>query len=482
MRNKILDYNPPPTLPSFAWAPKIFRQYDIRGKYPEEINQEVAYLLGLALVNFARKQRKVKKIDILIGRDNRKSSPVLFRVLSKGILDAGGNVISLGLCTSPIFYFASGYYKFDDGGIMITASHLPKDYNGFKLVRELPLPIDIESGLKEIKEMIKKGIFKISEKKGKLIEKKISKEYLKFILKDFDFSKMKPLKIVIDTGNAPTGIIIPEIFKKTNFKIFHLFPKLNSNFPSRSLDCTKAKNLKKLKREVLKRKADLGVAFDGDGDRITFLDEKGQFIWPTIITAFLAHLLLKESPGEKILYTPNQSRIIPEAIRKNGGIPVISKVGHSNIKRKMRRENILFGGEASAHYYCRTQYFSETPFFVLFKILKELSKTKKPLSELIKPFQKYFYSGEINFEVKNKKKALKTLEEKFGKGKVLKIDGIRIDFPDWWFNARPSHTEPVLRLVVEATTKKLMEKKKKELSSLITRGAAKGGDERMFID
>ena len=467
MRNKILDYNPPATLPSFAWAPNIFRQYDIRGKYPEEINKEIAYLLGWALVNFARRQRKVEKIDILVGMDNRKSSPVLFKTLSKGILDAGGNVISLGLCTSPLFYFASGYYKVDDGGVMITASHLPKDYNGFKLVRELPLPIDIKSGLKEIKKMVQKEILKIPEKKGKLIEKRVLKEYLKFIHKDPELLKMKPLKVIIDTGNTVTGIMAPEIFKNLNCKIFYLFKKLDSNFPNRPLDCTKAENLKKLKREVLKRKADLGVAFDGDGDRITFLDEKGQFIWPTIITAFLASVLLKENPGEKILYTPNQSRIIPEVIKENRGIPIISKVGHSNIKRQMRKENILFGGEASAHYYHRSPYFCEAPFFVLFKILKELSKTGKSLSELASPFKKYFHSGEINFKVKNKKKVLETLEDKFKGGKVTRIDGLRIDFPDWWFNARPSHTEPVLRLVVEAKTKKLMLQKQKELSSLI---------------
>ncbi|PIP24380.1 MAG: phosphomannomutase/phosphoglucomutase [Candidatus Nealsonbacteria bacterium CG23_combo_of_CG06-09_8_20_14_all_37_18] len=446
---------------------KIFKQYDIRGKYPGEINQEIAYLLGWALVNFAREQRKVKKIDILIGRDNRKSSLTLFKVLSKGILDAGGNVISLGLCTSPIFYFASGYYKTDDGGVMITASHLPKDYNGFKLVRELPLSVDIKSGFKEIKKIIQKRIFKIPEKKGKLVKKEVLKQYLKFVRKDPELSEMKPLKIVIDTGNAVTGIIIPQIFKKLNCKILYLFKKLDSDFPNRSLDCTRAENLKNLRREVLKRKADLGVAFDGDGDRITFLDEKGRFVSPSITAALISSILLKNNPEEKILYTVNQSRIIPEVVRENGGFPIISKVGHSNIKRKMRKENILFGGEASAHYYHRSPYFCEAPFFVLFKILKELSKVEKPFSQVLRPFKKYFYSGEINFKVKDTKKALKVLENRFKRGKILKVDGIRIDFSDWWFNARPSHTEPLLRLVIEAETKKLMEEKKKELIELI---------------
>ncbi len=207
MKNKILE--------------TIFKQYDIRGKYPSEINQEIAYLLGWALVNFARRQRKVKKIDILIVKNNRRSSLTLFKTLSKGILDAGGNVISLGLCTSPIFYFASGFYKTDDGGVMITASHLSKDYNGFKLVRELPLSIDI----KEIEKIIQKKIFKIPEKKGKLVKKEFLSQYLKFLRKDPELSKIKPLKIVIDTGNAVTGMIIPQIFKKLNCKILYLFKK-----------------------------------------------------------------------------------------------------------------------------------------------------------------------------------------------------------------------------------------------------------------
>jgi phosphomannomutase len=445
----------------------IFKQYDIRGKYPEEINKEIAYLLGWALVNFAKKQKRIKKLDILVGRDNRKSSPTLFKSLADGILNAGGNVISIGICTSPMFYFASGRYKGDDGGVMITASHLSKEYNGFKLVRELPIPIDLRSGLKEIKKIMQERAFSVRAKMGRLVEKNIVSEYVRAVIADLNLKEISPFKVVIDTGNAPAGIVIPEIFKKTRIKVFHLFPKLNGDFPNRSLDCTKEKNLKKLREETLKRKADLGVAFDGDGDRIVFLDEKGRFIPPAIITAFVSLLLLRTNPDEKILYTVNQSRIIPETIKKAGGKAIIWKVGHSNIKRKMQKDNILFGGEASAHFYYRGQYFAESPFLVLFTILQELTRTKKSFSELIKPFQKYFSSGELNFKVKNKKKILANLESKFKKGKISKIDGLRVDFPNWWFNVRSSHTEPLLRLVVEAETGKLMNEKKKEIASSI---------------
>ncbi len=447
--------------------PNIFKAYDVRGLYPDEINKEIAYKIGQAFVRFVKKRRTVKKIDIVIGRDNRLSSPVLFKGLSRGIVDSGANIVSLGICSTPMFYFASKHYKFDDGGVMITASHLPKDYNGFKLVREVPIPVDFQTGLKKIKKMIIRNDFKVSKRKGKITRENVLKEYVKFNLKDLNLKKIVPLKIVVDTGNTPTGIVIPEIFKKTKCRVSHLFPELDGNFPNRPLDCMKEKNLEKLQKEVLKRKADLGVAFDGDGDRIVFFDERGKFIPPNIITAYLASILAKENLGEKFLYTVRGSRIIPEAVKESGGVPIIWKVGHSNIKRKMRKDNILFGGEASGHYYLREHYFSEAPFFVLFKILEELSKTKKTISELIKPYKKYFHSGEINFKVKDKKKVLKTLESKFKGGKVLKIDGLRIDFSDWWFNVRPSHTESLLRLVVEAKTKKLLRDKTHFLSNLL---------------
>ncbi|MFH1036985.1 MAG: phosphomannomutase/phosphoglucomutase [Patescibacteria group bacterium] len=441
---------------------KIFRQYDIRGEYPNEINSNIAYLLGWSLANFF--QKKTEKTDILVGHDNRRSSLPLFEALTDGVLDSGSNAFSLGLCTSPMFYFASGHYGFDEGGVMITASHLPKQYNGFKLVRDFPDSVDIGSGLVEIKSMMGKRIFQ--RERGKMTEKSILKDYVESILRDTSLENIS-LKIVIDTANSATGIVIPEIFKNTGMKIYQLFPELDDDFPGRPLNCTDADNLKELKKWVLERKADFGVAFDGDGDRVVFLDEKGNFISPAVITAFLASILLKENPGEKILYTVNQSRVIPEVIEKEGGRAVICQVGHSNIKKKMREENILFGGEASAHYYSRSQYFAESPFFVLFKIIKQVSKSKKPISELVKPFQKYFNSGEINFDISDPKNILIKLEEKFKEGKILEIDGLRVDFKDWWFNIRPSHTEDVLRMVVEAKSQELMEEKKKELSALI---------------
>ena len=441
--------------------PQIFRAYDIRGIYPKELDERAAYLIGRAFVKFFKKPR----LKIVVGRDNRLSSPSLFKALTKGIIDQGADVIDIGLSTTPMHYFTVAHFKFD-GGVMITASHNPPQYNGFKFVREKAIPISEKTGLKEIKKLTTRP-GNVITRPGRVVKKEVLKEYIAFNLKDFNLKKIKLLKIVIDTANAVPGILVPKIFKKTNCKIYYLFAKLDGSFPNHLPSPHEEKNLKSLKKEVLRKKADLGIAFDGDGDRVIFVDEKGKMIPGDLITALLASLILKENPGEKVLCDVRSSNIVRDVVKEMGGIPVIGRIGHSFIKERMRRENIIFQGELNGHYYLRTHYFCEAPFFVIFKILEEISRNRKSISELVKPFQKYSHSGEINFKVKNKKKVFKTLEDKFRGGEILKIDGLRIDFPNWWFNVRPSHTEPLLRLVVEARTKKLMEQKIKEIKSII---------------
>jgi len=441
--------------------PQIFRAYDIRGIYPKELDERAAYLIGRAFVKFFKKPR----LKIVVGRDNRLSSPSLFKALTKGIIDQGADVIDIGLSTTPMHYFTVAHFKFD-GGVMITASHNPPQYNGFKFVREKAIPISEKTGLKEIKKLTTRP-GNVITRPGRVVKKEVLKEYIAFNLKDFNLKKIKLLKIVIDTANAVPGILVPKIFKKTNCKIYYLFAKLDGSFPNHLPSPHEEKNLKSLKKEVLRKKADLGIAFDGDGDRVIFVDEKGKMILGDLITALLASLILKENPGEKVLCDVRSSNIVRDVVKEMGGIPVIGRIGHSFIKERMRRENIIFQGELNGHYYLRTHYFCEAPFFVIFKILEEISRNRKSISELVKPFQKYSHSGEINFKVKNKKKVFKTLEDKFRGGEILKIDGLRIDFPNWWFNVRPSHTEPLLRLVVEARTKKLMEQKIKEIKSII---------------
>lgn len=445
-------------------SPSVFRSYDIRGTFPSVINRDSAYFIGRAFVKFLKKP----KLNIVVGRDNRLSSLLLFKALTKGMTDQGAEVIDIGLSTTPMLYWTCGFYRYD-GGVNITASHNPKDQNGFKLVREKTIPISGESGLKQIYSLTKQIFSKV--KKGKIVKKRVLKNYLDFNLKGFNLKNFKRLKVVIDTSNAVPGILIPALKKKLPLKIYSIFEKLDGNFPNHPPDPLVKENLSLLCKEVKSKKADFGVAFDGDGDRIVFISERGEIVSGDLISAFLAKLILRENPGAKILYDVRSSRVLQETIKENGGRPIVWRIGHSFIKEKMRKENILFAGEFSGHYYLQSHYFSEAPLFVMLKIAEAISETGKSLSELIKPFKRYSHSGETNFKIKGKEKLLGLIERNYKKGKFLKIDGLRVDFEDWWFLVRPSGTEDLLRLVVEAKTKGLMKKKKKELSLLIKRYA-----------
>jgi len=438
---------------------EIFKNYDIRGIYPRELNEKTSFYVGWAFVKFLKK----KKPKIVIGRDNRLSSSKLFSSLVKGILSQGAEITDVGLVTTPMLYWACAYYKFD-GGMMITASHNPPEYNGFKLVREKSIPISKENGLEDIKKIIlrTKKIKQIN--KGKIIKKEIIEDYLNFNFKAVNFSVFTPsLKVVIDTANAVAGVLVPYLKRKLPFKIYCLFEELNGRFPNHHPDPLIKENLIYLQKAVKNKKADLGVAFDGDGDRILFVDEKGENISGDLITTLIAKTILKKKKREKILFDIRSSNIVKEIIKKSGGIPIMGRIGHSLIKEKMRKENIFFAGEFSGHYYHKEHYFCECPLFILFKMLEIIFVAKKPISKIIKPLKKYFHSGEINLKIKDKEKVIKKLENIFSDGKVSKIDGLRIDFNDWWFLARPSGTENLLRLVIEAKTKKLMEEKKKEI-------------------
>ncbi len=457
-----------------SYDPKIFKAYDIRGIYPKEVDEDIAFKIGQGFVRFLNetkktKSKKKKRLKIIVAQDNRISSPSLYKSLSRGIIEAGADIINIGLATTPMFYFAVAFYGFD-GGIVVTSSHNPSQYNGFKLVREKAIPISGETGLKKIKKFaLSKKI--TAKKKGKIIRKKILKDYIKFNLKGIKVKKIPSFKITIDTANSVAGIPLADIFKKTPLKISYLFKKLNGAFPNHDPNPLKKENLKFLRKDVLKRKSDLGVAFDGDGDRIFFVTEKAEIVSGDILTALISDIILRDKPKEKVIYDIRSSNIVKETIEKRNGIPLPNKIGHSFIKGRMRRENVFFAGELSGHYYSRDHFFYECPFSVLFFILKEMAETKKTLSQIVKPFKKYYHSGEINFKVKDKEKVLREVEKRFGKkGKVSRIDGLKIEFSDWWFSLRASNTEPFLRLVAEAKTKKTLDKNKKKVIALIKKG------------
>jgi len=454
--------------------PNIFKAYDIRGKYPQEINEKVALEIGRAFVKFLSSELKIpkNKLLVVIGQDNRFSSPSLYQNLKKGIIGSGANIIDIGLATTPMFYFTICRFEYD-GGIMVTASHNPPSDNGFKLVKRKVVAIDIDEngGLKEIKKIVlEQKNEKKTQKKGKIKKKKVLKDYLNSSLSKVNLKKIKPFKVAIDTGNGVTGILISEILKRKLFKVYPLFIELNGTFPNHLPNPSEEKNISYLKKFVKKKKPDLGIALDGDGDRIVFVDERGRVIPSSFIACLFSKLILKEIKGAKILYDICSSNIVKDVIEENGGKAIVSKVGRTFIKEKARKEKALFATEFSGHFYFKTHWFSEEPFFLLFKILEEMADSKKTISQLVSPFNVYFHSGQINLEVEDKKriaKVLKALEKKFKNNKVSHLDGVRIDFSDWWFNVRPSNTENLLRVVVEAKTKKKVEEKLKEIRKTI---------------
>lgn len=433
---------------------EIFRSYDIRGVYPSEINEDIVYKIGRAFVVFLKKINKAK--TVVIGRDIRTSSVKLFKALAKGITDQGADVIDLGECSTPMVYYASGTLK-TDGAVMITASHNPPEYNGLKFCREDVIPVSYDTGLNKMQESVKNNNFEEAGK-GKITEKDIHEQYKEFLLKDVS---VLDVKAVVDTAN---GIAVKEAeILKDVCNVIPLFWELDGTQPNHEANPLKTETLKALQEKVIKEKADLGIAYDGDGDRAAFIDEKGETIPSDLITG----LLSKDYKGKKILYDIRSSKSVPEEIRKNGNTPIRCRVGHSYIKQQMRDENAVFAGELSGHYYYKETFTAESSTTTAIKIM-ELIKDKT-LSEVIRPLRKYFHSEEINSEVEDKDAKIEEIKEKYSDGKQDFLDGITVEYDDWWFNVRKSGTEQKLRLVAEANTKEKMEEKVKEVLSVIRR-------------
>ena len=444
----------------------IFRAYDVRGKYPEEINEETAYEFGLALGRFLELKREAGNRQIMIGRDPRISSQALADNLAEGLLNRSFDVIDLGLISTPLLYFAIISEK-AAGGVMITASHNPSNQNGFKPCRFEARPIAGSSGLLEIKELMKKEEEEdFSGNLGRLSGKKFLEKYLDFIKKSVDLKNLKPLKMVIDCSNGAIGPEISALANDLSGQLEILFAEPDGEFPGHQPNPLKEENLAILKEKVLAQKADLGVAFDGDGDRIIFTDEKGESVRGDFILALLAEEALKKKRG-KIFYEVRSSRVVPEFIKERGGEPVLGRAGHSNIKEQMRKENIELGGELSGHYFFKETGFTDNALLTMLKVMKILSGKDKPFSEIISPFKKYFVSGEVNFEVKDSAEILERTEKKYSEGSIKKIDGLSAEFPDWWFNLRASNTEPLIRLNLEARTPEILAEKIAELQQFI---------------
>lgn len=441
--------------------PKIFKAYDIRGIYPDEINEKAAYNIGRAIAVFL----KAKKIAA--GRDIRKSSPILYKNLSEGIIDQGTDFYNLGLISTPMAYFASG--KLDvDGAISLTASHNPPEYNGIKICSRNAFPIGEYSGIYDIRDLARSGNFSPPAKKGQFINKEeIKEEYYDYIA-SFAQLNSKKFKVIADVANA-MGILELEIFKRLapNIEITALYDNFDSTFPNHEANPIKKETLDALQKKVIDLKADLGIAYDGDADRIVFIDEKGEIAETDLIIAVLAKAILEKHPGGKILYDLRASRAVKETVEENGGKAVECPVGHAKIKKIMRDQGAVFAGELSGHYFFTENFLAEAPTLAAIMILNLMAKTGNTLSQQISGVKKYYHSGEINFKIKDAGKMFDEFKSRYSDGVLNEMDGIKIDYSDWWFNLRPSNTEPIVRLTLEANTKELLEQKKKELVGLI---------------
>jgi len=440
-----------------------FKAYDIRGKVPGELNEELAYKVGRA---FAKKQSAKK---VLIGRDIRESSPVISQALANGLTDAGCDVIDLELCGTEMIYFGTPHLD-ADGGIMITASHNPPEYNGLKFVKRGSKPMGYDSGLNEIEQMILEGnLGEIAENKGVVIPTDIMDDFINNLQKFYNRENIKSHKVVVNAGNGCVGPALDALEKFLPIEMIKVHHEPDSTFPNGVPNPLLPENRKPTIDVMKERGADLGVAWDGDYDRCFFFDEKGNFIEGYYIVGLIAKSLLKKFPGEKIVHDPRLVWNTFKEVEESGGESVESVSGHAFIKQKMREVNSIYGGEMSAHHYFRDNYYSDSGLIPFLLILELLAVENKPLSNLVgEMIENFPCSGEINSRIDNPKEKLIELKEKYSDGKIDEIDGISVAFDNWRFNVRMSNTEPLLRLNVEAKKDlALLEEKTKELLEFI---------------
>ena len=442
--------------------PEIFHAYDVRGIYGENLTDDVAYRIGRAAAQY------LQVPEIAVGRDMRLSSPQLAAALIRGITDQGVNAIDLGMTTTDGLYFAVGKFNFP-AGVMITASHNPAQYNGMKFCRAQAFPISLESGLSDIRDLAVSGKFAEPASKGQVIKRDITDDYVKHALSFVDVSRIRPLKVVIDAGNGMAGLIMPKVFQHLPCELVPLYFELDGNFPHHPASPIEPENMVDVQKKVREVGADLGAAFDGDADRMFPVDEHGDLVDGSKVIAAVSNSLLQKFPGSTILYNLIVSKSVPELINKLGGKAIRTRVGHSYIKAEMRQNNAIFGGEHSGHFYFRDNWFADSGLIALLILLELVSVENKPLSEILKPLDHGFRSGEINSTIADAQGKMHALEEHFGKNakSVDHLDGVTLDFGDWWFNVRPSNTEPLLRLNLEANSHELMEQKRDEVLAFI---------------
>ncbi len=441
--------------------PAIFKSYDVRGIYPSQFSDEIAHGIGRAFVV------ETGAKTIAVGRDMRPSGTTIFEAFARGANEAGASVVDIGLVSTDALYFAVGNYGYD-GGVMITASHNPATYNGMKFTRRRAEAISLDTGLSQMRDRIASGdLGPLAATRGTIAKRDVLDDFAQHCLRFVDPKRIKPFKIAIDAGNGMAGETVPYVFKHLPCEVIPLYFELDGEFPNHPASPIEPENMVDLQKAVLDHACDLGVAFDGDADRMFVVDEKGGLVGGDMVTALVGLNTLKRLPGAKILYNLICSRSVPEVIEKAGGVPVRSQVGHSLIKKLMREEDIPFGGEHSGHFYFRDNWYADSGMIALLQCLEVFSDANQTVSAVIAPIDTRFRSGEVNSRVHDIPAKLGELQQRYADGRIDHLDGVTIQYDDWWLNVRASNTEPLLRLNVEADTKAMMEHRRDEALALI---------------
>jgi phosphomannomutase len=441
--------------------PRVFKAYDVRGLHGSEIDEDGAYAVGRAFAE------QFETLRIAVGRDMRVSSPTMAAAAIEGARDGGADVLDIGLAGTEMVYFAVGSLDLD-GGIAVTASHNPKEYTGMKIVRGGALPVGGESGLLDVRDRALAGFGAVA-RRGDLSERDIYSEYVDRVLSFVDVSAIAPLRIVVDAANGMAGAMLPPVLERLPVETVRCYFEPDGTFPNHEPNPLLPENREFIVAKTLEEGADFGVAFDGDADRCFFVDDAGEFVPGDFATALLADAVLEREPGARIIYDVRASWAVPETIEAAGGVPLVNRVGHAFIKHRMRAEDAVFGGEVSGHYYFRDFCQADSGVVPFLVMLEVVSKKGRRLSEILQPFREhYFITGELNTPVPDVESKLRELEERFGpEGTVSHLDGVSVDADDWHFNVRPSNTEPLLRLNLEARSQELMEQKRDEVVAAI---------------
>jgi phosphomannomutase len=443
----------------------IFKAYDIRGVYPDEIDESVAGGVGNAFVQFTKARR------VLVGRDARPSSPSLVKAFIEGATAAGADVVDLGLASTDLVYFAAG--RLDAPAAMFTASHNPARYNGIKLCREGAKPVGEETGLAEIKKAVAAGTPVTAGTPGRVEQQDLLSEFVEHVRSFVELADLRPLRVVADTANGIGGLVVPAAFDGLPFDLTMLFGELDGTFPNHPADPIQPENLKDLQQAVLDANADVGLAFDGDADRVFLVDNLAQPLSGSLTSTIVANEILRHMPDggpaedRTVVHNLICSKALPEIVREHGGTPVRTRVGHSFIKQVMAETGAVFGGEHSGHYYFRDNFRADSGLIAALVVLEALSRADRPLSELRKPFERYVASGEINRRVEDPQGLIETVAGEYSKSEQDRLDGLTVDLGDWWFNLRPSNTEPLIRLNLEARDTAACEAHTAEVLALI---------------